>query len=143
MLATHIDEMLEANQEQYATLLKAKDTPYVLDNNTIQQVITAFTVAQQTLTVFDEQLKYWASEMAMAEQRQHIIHVQEKMQTLHRVVNQVLQLADELAKSTIEKLLAKSDEELGREYRAKMLGREQKLSVQNQQNKHLYYPTYS
>ena len=38
------------------------------------------------------------------------------MTKLHTVVDQVLDLADELAKGTIEKVMGKSDAELGLEF---------------------------
>ncbi len=43
MIAAHIDGMLQADREQYETLLEAKPKPHVLDDFTINRVITAFT----------------------------------------------------------------------------------------------------
>ncbi|EFH82172.1 hypothetical protein [Ktedonobacter racemifer] len=126
-LATHIDGMLEADQEQYHNLLQAKDKPYILDDYTVGRVKNAFTTAKNDLPLFDEQLRRWGAEKTTDAQRQEIIRLKEQMQKLHEAVDQVLALADELAKSTIEKQLAKSDEELGIEYLMRMLGGEQKL----------------
>lgn len=125
MLATHIDGMLEADQEQYATLLETKDKPYVLDDYTVRRVIKAFTTAKSDLPLFDEQLRRWGAEKVTDAQRQEIVRLKEQMQKLHEVVDQVLELTDALAKGTIEKVLAKSDEELGMEYLARMFGGKQ------------------
>ncbi|EFH86410.1 hypothetical protein [Ktedonobacter racemifer] len=127
MLATHIDGMLEADQEQYQTLLEAKGKPHILDDYTVGRVKNAFTTAKNDLPLFDEQLRRWGAEKTTDAQRQEIIRLKEQMRKLHEVVDQVLQLADGLAKGTIEKQLAKSDEELGIEYLMRMLGGEQKL----------------
>lgn len=121
-IATHIDGMLAAHQEQYANLQQAKDRPHVLDDYTVQRVIQAFTTAQQDLPLFDEQLRRWGAEMTTTAQRLEIIRLKKQMMKLHEVVDNVLQLADRLAKGTIEKQLAKSDEELGLEYLKRMLG---------------------
>lgn len=125
-LATHIDGMLEADQEQYTNLLQAKDKPYVLDDYTLNRVKNAFTTAKGDLPLFNEQLRRWGAEKVTAAQRQEIIRLKEQMRKLHEVVDQVLALADELAKGTIEKQLAKSDAELGLEHLLRILGGEQK-----------------
>ena len=126
-LATHINGMLQSDEEQYQTLLQAKDKPHVLDDFTVSRVIKVFTDAKNDLPLFDEQLRRWGSEKVTAAQRQEIIALKGQMQKLHRVVDNVLVLASELSKGTIEKQLAKSDEELGLEVLIQMLGGEQKL----------------
>lgn len=121
-IATHIDGMLAADQEQYANLMEAKDKPYVLDDYTVQRVIKAFTTAKQDLPLFDEQLRRWGAEKTTNAQRQEITRLKGQMQKLHEVIDNVLKLANELGKGTIEKQLAKSDEQLGLEYLKRMLG---------------------
>lgn len=59
MIAEHIDGMLEADIEQYQTLLGAKPKPYVLDDYTVNRVITAFTTQEKDFWLFEEQLKRW------------------------------------------------------------------------------------
>ena len=123
-LATHIDGMLAAHQEQYANLLQAKDKPYILDDYTVKRVIQAYTTAKQDLPLFDEQLRRWGSEKVTNAQRQEIVRLKGQMQKLHEVVDRVLKLAETLAKGTIEKQLAKSDEQLGLEYLKRMQRKE-------------------
>lgn len=119
-IATHIDGMLAAHQEQYSTLLEAKDRPHILDDYTVKRVMQAYTTAKQDLPLFDEQLRRWGSEKVTNAQRQEIIRLKGQMQKLHEVIDSVLKLANTLAKGTIEKQLAKSDEELGLEYLKRM-----------------------
>jgi hypothetical protein len=123
-LATHIDGMLAAHQEQYATLLQAKDRPHVLDDYTVQRVIKAYTTAKNDLPLFDEQLRRWSAEKVTTAQRQEIIRLKSQMQQLHEVIDNVLKLANRLAKGTIEQQLAKSDEQLGLEYLRRMQRKE-------------------
>jgi hypothetical protein len=54
--ATHIDGILESSQEQYDTLQEAKPKPHVLDDYTVNRVISAFTTQIADLWLFDEQL---------------------------------------------------------------------------------------
>lgn len=118
--------MLQSDEEQYTTLLQAKDKPHVLDDFTVSRVIQVFTSAKQDLPLFDEHLRRWGSEKVTAAQRQEIIRLKSQMQKIHTVVDNVLALAANLSKGTIEKGMAKSDEELGLEVLIQMLGGEQK-----------------
>ena len=60
-IATHIDGMLKAAQEQYETLLPAKVKPHVLDDYTVNRVKKVFTEQQNDLWLFEEQLARWKS----------------------------------------------------------------------------------
>jgi hypothetical protein len=124
-LAPHLAGMLETDEEQYQTLLLAKDKSHVLDDYTVNRVINAFTDAKNDLPLFDEQLRRWEAENVTAAQRQEIIALKAQMVKLHRVVENVLSLARKLNKGTIEKQLAKSDAKLGLEAMMRMFGGEQ------------------
>lgn len=125
-LGPHLAGMLQADEEQYQTLLQAKDKPHVLDDFTVNRVTKVFSDAKQDLPLFDEQLRRWSSEKLTTSQRQEVVKLKTQMVKLHEVVDNVLALASELSKGTIEKVMAKSDEELGLEYLMKMFGGEQK-----------------
>jgi hypothetical protein len=125
-LATHIDGMLQADEEQYQTLLPAQSKPHVLDDFTVNKVIQVFNDAKQDLPLFDEQLRRWGAEKVTAAQRQEINRLKGQMQKVHEVVDKTLALASELSEGTIEKQLAKSDEQLGMEALLRMFGGDQK-----------------
>jgi hypothetical protein len=120
-LATHIDGMLEAAQEQYETLQLARAKPHVLDNYTVNRVIEVFTVQKNDLWLFNEQLSRWQGGTLSTDQSQEVERLIKQMQRLHEVITDILTLADELAKGTIEKVMAKSDEELGLELLMRMM----------------------
>src|SRR5260370_39432303 len=116
--------MLEASQEQYTTLLPARAKPYVLDNFTVNRVIKAFATQVADLHLFDDQLRRWLAEETTHAQRAEVQRLQEQMRRLHQVDEAVLALARELSQGTIEKHLAKSDEQLGLEAVMRMMGKE-------------------
>jgi hypothetical protein len=117
----HIDGMLASSQEQYETLLPARSKPHVLDNFTVDRVITVFTKQIGDLWLFDTQLQRWATEQITASQRAEVERLQGQMKTLREIDEQVLTLARELSQGTIEKIMAKSDEQLGLEMLMRMM----------------------
>ena len=115
MVAAHIDGMLQADREQYETLLEAKPKPHVLDDYTVNRVIAAFTTQRNDFRLFDEQLQRWAALPLSDQQRREVERLVEQMRLLRENNEQVLTLARELSKGTIDKVMAKSDAELGLE----------------------------
>jgi hypothetical protein len=113
LLATHIDGMLESASEQYETLQLAKPKPFVLDDYTVGRVIEVFTTQQGDLWLFDEQLRRWERGPLTNAQRQEVERLAGQMLQLHEVISAILRLAEQLQERTIEKVLAKSDVELG------------------------------
>ncbi len=115
MIAAHIDGMLQADREQYETLLEAKPKPHVLDDYTVNRVIAAFTTQRNDFGFFDEQLQRWAALPLSGQQRREVERLVEQMRLLRENNEKVLTLARELSKGTIDKVMAKSDVELGLE----------------------------
>jgi len=115
-MTEHIDGWLEVVQEQYETLLPAKARPSSLDDYTINRVIKVFTEQQDDLWLFDEQLKRWSGGKLTDVQRTEVQRLQGQMKKLGEQITTILTLADELSKGTIEKVMAKSDAELGLEF---------------------------
>jgi len=115
LLTTHIDGMLESATEQYETLQLAKPKPFVLDDHTVGRVIQVYTTQQGDLWLFDEQLRRWERGPLTSAQRQEVERLAGQMLQLHEVISAILRLAEQLQERTIEKVLAKSDAELGLE----------------------------
>ena len=115
MVAAHIDGMLQADREQYETLLQAKPKPHVLDDYTVNRVIAAFTTQRNDFGLFDEQLQRWAALPLSDQQRREVERLIEQMRLLRENNEQVLTLARELSTGTIDKVMAKSDVALGLE----------------------------
>ncbi len=115
-LAAHIDGMLEADVEQYETLKLARGKPHVLDNFTVNRIKQVFTTQRNDFWLFEEQLSRWQSGQLTDEQRAEVTRLVEQMKQLRENNTRVLELADELSRGTIEKVMAKSDELLGLEF---------------------------
>ncbi len=108
-IARHIDGMVEADQEQLATLQEARTKPYVLDDYTVTRVEHAFTTQREDFWVFEEQLRSFQAVQLTVKPLAEVARLQSQMARLRQINSGVLALAEELSKGTIEKQLAKSD----------------------------------
>jgi hypothetical protein len=99
LLITLIDGMLEIANEEYQNLQLACQLPHVLDNDTIERVITGFTSKQKDLGLYDEMMEHWRAETLTDQQRGDLEHLARHLQHLHLVIATVLTLADELKAS--------------------------------------------
>ena len=115
-IASHIDGMLEAAEEQYEALQLAWPKPHILDEYTVGRVIEVFTMQRDDLWLFDEQLRRWKAGRLTTTQGKEVERLVGQMKRLREVITTILALADELKERTIEKVLAKSDAELGLEF---------------------------
>lgn len=120
-VAASIDGMLESDVEQYQTLLEARSKPHVLDDFTVNRVKEVFSKQRNDFWIFEEQLQRWQSEALADDQRAEVARLVEQMKQLRENNAQVLALADELSKGTIDTILAKPDAELGMEYVLRMM----------------------
>jgi hypothetical protein len=114
-IASLSDEGLRDAREHYATLLEARPKPYVLDDAMIARTKRVNVESLEWCEVYDRQLACWQRERLTGEQREEVTRLQGVVRDLRAVLTQILELADELARGTIERQLAKSDLELGLE----------------------------
>ena len=82
---------------------------------TVNRVKHAFTTQREDFWVFEEQLRHWQALQLTAKPRAEVTRLQGQLARLRQINSDVLALAEELSKGTIEKQLAKSDVELGLE----------------------------
>jgi len=115
LVGTMIDGMLENARDQYATLQEARLRPHVLDDHTVARIVEVYTAQRDDLWLWDEQLRRWTDASLNGIRRREVERLQGQMAALHDVVDDILALADELAAGTIEKVMAKSDLEVGLE----------------------------
>lgn len=113
LIASLIDGELADGQEHYATLLSVRDQPYVLDDATVERSIKLHTEQRDFLGVFAEQLARWRNEQPTDAQRRELDRLEGQLERLRSVLSAILALAEELQQGTIERVLAKSDLELG------------------------------
>ncbi len=120
LIASLIDGELADGQEHHATLLSVRDRPYVLDDATVERSIKLHTEQRDFLGVFAEQLARWRNEYPLDAQRRELDRLEGQLECLRAVLTDILQLAEELKQGTIERVLAKSDLELGIEAMLRM-----------------------
>lgn len=117
ILAGLIDGELIEVKEQYSNLLKARNRPYVLNDAIVQRTINVFTEQFDYIWVFEAQLLKWKEEEPLTPiQQKEVDRLQEKLKELSKSLTDLLALAEELKTGTIEKVMGKSDLELGLEY---------------------------
>jgi signal transduction histidine kinase len=115
LIASLIDGELADGQEHYATLLAVRDRPHVLDDAAVERSIKLHTEQRDFLWVFAEQLARWRNERPSDAQRRELDRLEGELGRLRAVLGDILALAEELQQGTIERVLAKSDLELGLE----------------------------
>ncbi|PFT90525.1 hypothetical protein COK81_16065 [Bacillus thuringiensis] len=114
MIANMIDEQLEESQEQYITLLETQQKPHVLDDYTVHRVIQVYTDQLEFLPIYIMQLEKWQNEVSLTlTQQNEIKRLQEQVTLWKQVLTDILNLANKLKEETIEKVMSKSDLELG------------------------------
>jgi len=113
LIESLIDGELADGQEHHATLLSVRDRPYVLDDATVERSIKLHTEQRDFLGVFAEQLARWRHERPTDAQRRELDRLEGQLERLRAVLSAILKLAEELQQGTIERVLAKSDLELG------------------------------
>lgn len=117
MILVMVDGQLEAATVQFNSLLQAEDKPYILDNFTVDRVLSVYKEQLDFMWVFEKQLSKWLEEEQLtASEIGKINKTKDQLKELSKVIADILSLADKLKKGTIEKVLEKSDLEIGLEF---------------------------
>ena len=116
-----IDTSLNDTREHLGTLSKATDRPHVLDDATIDRVEQVHAEQMDYVEIYTQQISRWRTEKPSASQARELDRMEEQNQQLRDITADVLALASELRKGTIERVLGMSDLELGLQY---LLGRQ-------------------
>jgi hypothetical protein len=113
LIASMITASLNDTREHLGTLTKAKDRPHVLDDATIDRVEQVHTEQMQYINIYTPQIARWRTAKPSAVQAKELDRMEKQNQQLRDVTADVLALAGELRKGTIERILGMSDLELG------------------------------
>lgn len=109
------DDGIIDTEQQLSTLQEAEGRPYALDDYTVVRVVNVYTEQKEFLNIYTEQLKKWKLSSLSVSQNQEIERLEKQLIKLRELNTKILDLVDRLKKQTIEKLFAKSDEEIGLE----------------------------
>ena len=113
LIAGMIKGSLDDTREHLGTLTKARDRPHMLDDATIDRIEQVHTEQMEFIDIYTRQISRWRMEKPSASQMRELDQMEKQNQQLRIVTTDVLALAGELRKSTIERVLGMSDLELG------------------------------
>lgn len=115
LIAQMIDGELTDTQSQYKNLQPAVPRPHVLDDYTVGRLIKVFGERQEFFGIYAEQLSRWKALNLNGTQKQEVERIEKQLEKLIEANAQIVALANQLQQGTIEKVLGKSDLELGLE----------------------------
>ena len=113
LIARMIDGALDDTREHLETLAEARLRPHVLDDATIDRVEQVHAEQMQFVDIYAQQISRWRTEKPSADQTRELDRMEAQNQKLHAATADVLSLASELRKGTIERVMGMSDLELG------------------------------
>lgn len=114
MIANLIDSQLTDAKEQYTTLLEARNKPHVLNDSIVQRTIKVYTEQLDFTQVFEKQLLKWEKEEYLIPiLKTELCRLQAQVKHSYKILKNIIALAEELEMGTIEKVMEKSDLELG------------------------------
>ncbi|MFZ7760027.1 hypothetical protein ACO1DG_29530 [Bacillus thuringiensis] len=114
IIANLIDGQSSDAKEQYVNLLEALSKPHVLNDAIIQRTIHVYTEQLEFVWIFEEQLSKWKKEERLTPiEQSEIERLQGKVQQLHSILTDILAITEKLKDGTYEKVMAKSDLQLG------------------------------
>lgn len=95
----------------YAT--KARTRPHVLDDATIDRVERVHNEQLEFVDIYAQQIRRWRTESPTTDQTRDLDRMEEQNRQLRAVTVNVLALAHELRKGTIDRIMEMNDVELG------------------------------
>jgi hypothetical protein len=113
LIASMISTSLAETREHLDTLHKAKDRPYVLDDAIIDRIERAHTEQMEFVGIYGQQISHWRAEKPSPARVSELDRMDTQNQQLRDITKAVLDLAGDLRKGTINKVLGMSDLELG------------------------------
>lgn len=116
LIATMVGEMLDAAGQNYQSLGEARARPSMLDDATLDRVERVWGDTEADHWVFVEQVARWKRAPLTPAQREVVERLEGQVTDLGELLSAILALAKELRPGTIDRVMEKSDIELGLEY---------------------------
>ena len=113
LIGSMIDGALNDTRDHLRTLTEAHGRPHVLDDATIDRVERVHQEQLAFVDIYAEQLRRWRGERPPAAQQQELHRLEQQNSRLRQATRDVLDLAAELRRGTIDRILEYSDLELG------------------------------
>lgn len=113
LIARMIDGALDDTREHLKTLTEAQTRPHVLDDATLDRVEQVHTEQLQFVDIYTQQISRWRTERPSKDQTRELDRMEAQNGHLRAATADILALASELRKGTIERVMGMSDVELG------------------------------
>ena len=113
LIARMINGALDDTREHLGTLAEARVRPHVLDDATIDRVEQVHAEQLEFIDIYTQQISRWRTEKPPKDQTRELDRMGAQNEQLRAATADVLALASELRKSTIERVTGMSDVELG------------------------------
>lgn len=121
LLASMVDSVLENTEEQYQTFSEVKDRPHVLDDDIVNRAIKLYQAQIDDVWFYEEQFTRWQAGPLTENQRQEVNRLNAQLPRIKELSQAILELMDEMKDGTINRIMEKSDLELGLEFFLKYL----------------------
>jgi hypothetical protein len=113
LIANMIDDSLDSTRKHLQTLTKARTRPHVLDDATIDRVEQVHTEQRDFVDIYIQQIVRWRTQKPSPSQIRELDRMEAQSQQLRAVTADVLTVAAELRRGTIERVMDMTDLELG------------------------------
>ena len=101
--------MLQDTEKMFPLFRQAQEQPWVLDDVTVERSIKLYTERLEILADYEEQIERWRKGTLTPHQQQAIDKLAHQTAKAKREVTQLLALANEIKKNTIDQILARDD----------------------------------
>lgn len=120
LLASMVDGVLANSEEQHETFAHVRAKPHVLDDEIVNRAINLYQAQLDDLWFYEEQFARWLKAPLTASQRQEAgalwARLASQLPRIRELSEAILALLDEIKRGTINRILEKSDLELGLEF---------------------------
>jgi hypothetical protein len=113
LIASMIATSLADTQEHLGTLAEATNRPHILDDDAIDRVEQVHAEQMEFVDIYGQQIGRWRAEQPSPARIRELDRMDAQNQQLRDATKAVLDLARELRKGTIDRVLGMSDLELG------------------------------
>jgi cell division septum initiation protein DivIVA len=115
LIAEMIDGYLADAQKQEQTLREARQRPHVFDDALVDRIDRVYGEALEMANLFAQQLRRWRNSGLTVDQEQDVARLEGQVLCLRQRLTAILALAAEIRQGTIDRVMEKSDLELGLE----------------------------
>jgi hypothetical protein len=115
MVAEVIDGYIPASDDLYASLSEARFKPHVMDDATLDRVDQIYGEQRDDMWLYDEQLRRWSEGTLTEDEAREIARLKTVLGEVKARIADILAIAAELRKGAIDRIMEKSDLELGLE----------------------------